>query len=132
MADTKIYPDSLVLLWENKVITGGQNENLQIPDGMVSVICDLRNGNVIESTSQFVELFRSNLSGWFDGMCVHMVDRDVVSFIEYQLYIPTYPAAAGMPTWNTCSGFIKGSGSAPSVPTIYRIYAGKQVDETGA
>lgn len=127
MADTKIYPDSLVLLWQNDLIAGGMNEHLQIPDSIVSVVCDLRNDNVLETSLGFVELFRSGQNS-FDGMWVYMIDNNTVSFVEYQLIIPTYPDPAALPTWNTCSGFIKGSGSGTRTPTIYRIYAGRRVD----
>lgn len=124
---TRIYPDSLELLWQNDTIAGGMNEDLQISDNIVSVVCELVKGDVLETPFGFVELFRSG-PGSFDGMMVYMVDRDVVAFYEYQLSIPIDPAPAGVPTWNTCKGFIKGSGSVTGTPTIYRIYAGRQVD----
>lgn len=124
---TKVFPDSLELLWQNDLIAGGMNEDLQIPDSIVSVVCDLRDGNVLETSLGFVELFRSGPSS-FDGMMVYMVDRNTVSFVEYQLIIPTHPDLASLPTWNTCSGFIKGSGSGTRTSTIYRIYAGRKVD----
>lgn len=127
-----VYPDSLRLLWQNDLITGGSNKDMQISSDIKSVVCELRDGNIIEKSLGFVELFRS-YNGSFDGMMVYMVDRNVVSFVEYQLMIPTYPEAAALPTWNTCSGFIKGSGSGTRAPTIYRIYAGKRVaDDSSA
>ena len=125
---TRMYPDSLELLWENDIVSGVSENEIQLPHDMVSVVCELRNSDAIDSgPGSFVELFRSS-SGWFDGMYVYMVDRDVVAFYEYQLSMPTDPAPAGIPTWNTCKGFIKGSGQALSAPTIYRIYAGRRVD----
>lgn len=125
---TRMYPDSLVLLWENKAIDGGSPEYLQISGGIKSVVCELINPNVPETPLGFVELFRSGRDT-FDGMRTYMIDADTVLFDEYQLMIPTYPDAAAVPTWNTCNGFIKGVGSVTSTPTIYRIYAGRRVDD---
>lgn len=124
---TRMYPDSLELLWTNLVIEGGLDDDVQVSSDLKSVVCELIDSNVPETPLGFVELFRSG-PGSFDGMWVHMVDRDVVSFVEYQLMIPTYPQAAGQPGWNACSGFIKGSGSVTVTPTIRRIYAGRQID----
>jgi len=126
---TRMYPDSLELLWENKAIGGGSPEDVQISGDIKSVVCELVKGDVLENPFGFVELFRSGPDS-FDGMYVYMVDRDVVVFYEYQLSMPTEPAPAGVPTWNTCKGFIKGSGSAPGTPVIYRIYAGRRVDDS--
>ena len=125
---TRMYPDSLELLWENMAIGGGSPEDVQISGDIKSVVCELVKGDVLENSFGFVELFRSG-SGTFDGMYVYMVDRDVVAFYEYQLNIPVYPTAAAVPTWNTCKGFIKGSGSVTGTPVIYRIYAGKRIAE---
>lgn len=123
---TRMYPDSLELLWENKLIDGGSPDDVQVSSDLKSVVCELVEGDNIENLVGFVELFRSG-PGSFDGMWVYMVDRNIVSFVEYQLMIPTYPEYAAMPTWNTCDGFIKGSSSGTRTPMIYRIYAGKRI-----
>lgn len=125
---TRIYPDSLELLWENNVIFGGQNDDMQISSDIKSVVCEIIDPNVPEKSLGFVELFRSGRDT-FDGMRVYMVDRNTVLFDEYQLMVPTYPDAAAVPTWNTCSGFIKGVGSLTGAPTIHRIYAGRRVSD---
>ena len=123
---TRMYPNSLELLWTNLAIEGGSDDDVQVSSDLKSVVCELVDSNVPETPLGFVELFRSG-PGSFDGMWVYMVDRNIVSFVEYQLMIPTYPEYAAMPTWNTCDGFIKGSGSGTRTPTIYRIYAGKRI-----
>lgn len=128
MASSMVYPDSLVLLWENKVIFGGQNDNLQISGDIKSVVCEVIRGDNTETPLGFVELFRSGRDT-FDGMRTYMVDADIVSFDQYQLMIPTYPDAAAEPTWNICRGFIKGTGPVSGSSNIYRIYAGRRVDE---
>lgn len=128
MASSMLYPDSLELLWENKVIFGGSNDDVQISGDIKSVVCEIIDPNVPETPLGFVELFRSGRDT-FDGMRTYMVDADIVSFEEYQLMIPTHPDAAAIPTWNTCRGFIKGTGSVSNSSTIHRIYAGRRVSD---
>lgn len=125
---TRMYPDSLELLWENKAIYGGQNEAVQIPGSIKSVVCEIGDGGSPDTSHGFVELFRSDYD-WFDGMYIHMVDRDVVSFYEFQLNIPVYPTAAAVPTYNSCKGFIKGTGPTLTGLRIYRVYAGKRIHD---